>query len=346
MKWVDLSYSAALNDLSALSKAFDLRRLDLEGCKILDKLPEEMNNMTGLVFLNLRGCVMLTSLPKSLKLKSLKTLILSGCSSFKNFELISKNLEFLHLDGTAITNLPETIRSCQKLVLLNLKNCITLVSLPDCLYKLKSLEQLILSGCSKLEQFPEIKENMESLQILLLDGTVLQCGNLSDQKVKPVRMNSLLMLRRLCLSGNDTIDSLQSSITQLNHLKWLDLRYCENLKSLLKLPPNLEYLNAHACESLKTVASPLANLMLTEQVSSSFIFTNCEKLEHSAKNDIIRYAHNRSRLLSDALNRHNKVLSFLCFLKMHVLKFYFPFTEMKVFQYKINVSFYNLAHTN
>lgn len=339
LKWVDLSYSTNLVDLSALSNAFYLRRLNLEGCTVLAKLPEEMKNMKSLVFLNLRGCVMLSSLPEKLDLISLKTLILSGCSNFNKFDLISKNLEFLHLDGTAIERLPSTIINFQKLVVLNLKNCKMLECLPDCLDKLKALEELILSGCSGLRSFPEIKENMENLHILLLDGTsvkelpkmLLHCGNFNDQLVsqRPKQMNCLSMLRRLCLSRNDMICSLQSSISQLYHLNWIDLRYCRNLTSLLTLPPNLQYLNAHACASLKTVASPLALLMPKEQVSSSFIFTNCDKLEHLAKNDIICYAHNKSRLLSDALNRHNKVfllphlqLYFLCFLKMHVLSLF------------------------
>ncbi|XP_010494614.1 PREDICTED: disease resistance protein LAZ5-like [Camelina sativa] len=208
LKWVNLSYSTKLIDLLALSNAFYLQRLNLEGCIILDKLPEEMKNMKSLVFLNLRGCVMLSSLPKNLDLISLKTLILSDCSKFKRFELISKNLEFLHLDGTAIESLPPTIKNFQKLELLNLKNCKMLDSLPDCLDKLKALEELILSGCSGLRGFPEITEGMENLQILLLDGTaitevpnmLLHCGKFSDQVgfQRPPRMNiGLSMLRRL-----------------------------------------------------------------------------------------------------------------------------------------------------
>lgn len=269
-----------------------------------------MENMKSLVFLNLRDCVMLSSLPENLALVSLKTLILSGCSRFTKFELVSKNLEFLHLEGTAIESLPSTIQDFKKLVLLNLKNCKRLESLPNCLEKLKALEELMLSGCFKLKGLPEIREKMENLQILLLDGTSIQCLSVNDHIVnqQPLQMNSLSMLRRLCLSSNDMIYSLQSSISQLYHLKWIDLRYCTNLTSLLTLPPNLQYLNAHACTSLKTVASPLARLMPTDQISSSFIFTNCDKLEHAAKNEIICYAHSKSQLLSDALHRHNKVL--------------------------------------
>ncbi|EOA12833.1 hypothetical protein CARUB_v10025792mg [Capsella rubella] len=320
LKWVDLSYSNKLTDLSALSKAFHLRRLNLEGCTVLDKLPEEMKNMKSLVFLNLRGCTMLSSLPERLDLVSLKTLILSGCSKFINFELISENLEFLHLDGTAIQNLPWAIQNFQKLVLLNLKDCKMLKFLPECLDKLKALEELILSGCGKLTSFPDTKEKMENLQILLLDGTkikelpniLLHSCNFKGQVVlhRSPGMNGLSMLRRLCLSRNEEICSLHSSISQLYHLNWIDLKYCKNLLSIPTLPPNLQCLDAHACNSLKEVASPLALLMPTQKIPCSFIFTNCEKLEQDAKKEIICYAHNKSRMISDALNRHNKGLAF------------------------------------
>ncbi|KAL0760859.1 hypothetical protein Bca101_077009 [Brassica carinata] len=226
LKWVDLSHSTKLTDLSALSKAYDLRRLNLKGCTSLDKLPEEMGNMKQL-------------------------------------------------------------------------------SLPDCLNKLKALEELTLSGCSRLRNFPKIKETMENLQILLLDGTSVE-----KPLQEPLQMNGLSMLRRLCLSRNDMIKSPQPCISELYNLQWMDLRYCTHLTSLLTLPPNLQYLNAHGCISLKTVASPLALHLPTEKGPSSFIFTNCEKLEHVAKNEIICYAHNKTRISSDALNRHNKGLAF------------------------------------
>ncbi|CAN6909648.1 unnamed protein product [Brassica oleracea var. botrytis] len=163
---------------------------------------------------------------------------------------------------------------------------------------------------------------MENLQILLLDGTsikelpstLLHSGNYSIDQVAlqriQLRMTGLSLLRRLCLSRNDKIRSLQSSISQLYHLKWIDSTYCNNLTSLSTLPPNLQCLDAHDCTSLRTVASPLASLLpSTEQVPSSFIFTNCEKLEHVAMNEIMCYAHNKSRLISDALNRQNKRLA-------------------------------------
>ncbi|KAH0869149.1 hypothetical protein HID58_076171 [Brassica napus] len=143
------------------------------------------------------------------------------------------------------------------------------------------------------------------MSILLLDGTSVE-----KPLQEPLQMNGLSMLRRLCLSRNDMIKSPQPCISELYNLQWMDLRYCTHLTSLLTLPPNLQYLNAHGCISLKTVASPLALLLPMEKGPSSFIFTNCETLEHVAKNEIICYAHNKTRISSDALNRHNKGLAF------------------------------------
>lgn len=320
LKWVDLSHSTKLKDLSALWKAESLERLNLEGCTNLKQFPKDEGNMKSLAFLNLRGCTSLSFLPEMENFDCLKTLILSGCTSFKDFQVKSKNLEYLHLDGTDIFGLPQTIEELQRLIVLNLKDCKLLDTLPDCLYKLKALEELILSGCSRLKSFPEIKENMKNLQILLLDGTkimdvpkiLLRSANSQDQMnlQRSPSMSGLSLLRRLCLSRNEKIISLQSSISDLYHLKWIDLKYCTKLQSISMLPPNLQCLDAHDCTSLKTVASPLARPLATEQVPSSFIFTNCEKLEHAAKNEITCYGHNKGRLLSKTLNRHNKVFLF------------------------------------
>ena len=148
MKWVDLSHSSELLDLSALSKAENLRRLNLEGCTSLGQLPVEIQNMKSLVFLNLRGCIRLWSL-REMNLISLKTLILSDCSNLEEFQLISESIEFLHLDGTGIKGLPHTIQKLQRLVMLNLKNCKMLSCLPNCLGNLKALDKLILSGWLK-----------------------------------------------------------------------------------------------------------------------------------------------------------------------------------------------------
>ncbi|CAE6219142.1 unnamed protein product [Arabidopsis arenosa] len=297
LKWVDLNNSRMLQTLSGFSNAPNLLRLNLEGCSSLVCLSEEMGTMESLVFLNLRGCTSLRHLP-DINLSSLRTLILSGCSNLQEFRLISKNLENLYLDGTAIEDLPSDIVKLQRLILLNLKECRRLGSLPECIGKLKALKELILSGCSTLKSFPNVEENMENFRVLLLDGTSI------EEVPKILRgNNSLSFLRRLSLSRNDVISSLGSDISHLYHLKWLDLKYCKKLRSLSTLPPNLQCLDAHGCISLETVTSPLAFLMPMEDIHSMFIFTNCCKLNDAAKNDIASHIRRKCQLISD--DHHN-----------------------------------------
>ncbi|CAH8314914.1 unnamed protein product [Eruca vesicaria subsp. sativa] len=299
LKWVDLSYSRKLSNLSGLLNAESLQRLNLEGCTSLQELPKGLKRMQSLVFLNMRGCTSLRVLP-NINLISLKTLILTNCSSLQTFKVISNNLETLHLEGTAISQLPTTIWKLKRLIVLNLKNCEKLVEVPECLGKLKALQELVLSGCSKLSTFPIPIQNMKSLQILLLDGTDFSTLKVEDlREVRCGMKNGVASLQRLCLSRNDMITNLQDDISLLCHLKLLDLKFCKNLTSIPLLPPNLEILDAHGCEKLKTVATPLAILKHMEKVHSKFIFTNCNSLDQAAKNSITTYARRKSQI--DAL---------------------------------------------
>ncbi|KAJ4913870.1 Disease resistance protein (NBS-LRR class) family [Raphanus sativus] len=284
LKWVDLSHSSKLSKLSGLQNAESLQRLSLEGCTSLQELPREMNRMKRLVFLNMRGCTSLRFLPP-MNLISMKTLILTNCSSLQEFRVISDNLETLKLDGTAIIQLPANMVKLQRLMVLNLKDCITLEAVPECVGKLKALQELVLSGCSKLKTFPIPIENMKCLQILLLDRTAItdmpKISQFNSSKVKDLRqikggLNGLSSLRHLCLSRNDMIINLQVNISQLYHLRMLDVKYCKNLASLPLLPPNLEVLDAHGCEKLKTIATPMALLKAMEQgnVSEALLITS------------------------------------------------------------------------
>lgn len=313
LKWVDLSHSSKLCNLSGLLNAVSLQKLNLEGCTSLEELPREMKRMKSLISLNMRGCTSLRVLPH-MNLISLKTLILTNCSSIQKFQVISDNLETLHLDGTAIGQLPTDMVKLQKLIVLNLKDCKMLGAVPECLGKLRALQELVLSGCSNLKTFAIPIETMKCLQILLLDGTaikempkILRFNNSKVEDIHELRrgMNGLSSLRRLCLSRNDMISNLQININQLYHLKWLDLKCCKNLQSIPLLPPNIEILDAHGCEKLKTVASPMALLKLMERVHSKFIFTNCNNLEQVAKNSITSYAQRKSQL--DAVRCYKEV---------------------------------------
>ncbi|KAF8092033.1 hypothetical protein N665_0427s0013 [Sinapis alba] len=322
LKWLDLNHSSKLRTLSGLSQARKLESINLEGCTELKAVHEELQNMKSLIFLNLRGCTSLKSLPQ-MKLISLKTLILSSCSSLEEFNLVPENLEELYLDGTAIKGLPSTIGNLQKLVLLILKDCKRLTCLPDSIENLKALQKLVLSGCKSFATFPKIKKNMKHLKTLLLDGTAIKemphllkrfdvnqgdpstCSH-CNLREWPHQIYTLSSVQRLCLSRNN-LRSLPDNIRYLYNLKWLDLKYCEQLISLPVIPPNLHWLDAHGCISLENIGSQLALILAeTEHPHSTFTFTNCTKLDQVAKNGIVSYVRRKIQSMSDAIAHQEK----------------------------------------
>ncbi|XP_010439693.1 PREDICTED: disease resistance-like protein CSA1 isoform X2 [Camelina sativa] len=351
LRWVDLSYSKDLLNLSGLLEARKLERLNLECCTSLAKC-SSIQQMDSLVSLNLRDCINLKRLPKSINLKYLKVLILSGCSKLKKFPTISDNIESLYLDGTAIKRVPESIETLRNLAVLNLKKCFRLMGLPDTLCKLKSLKELILSGCSKLESFPDIHEDMGSLEILLIDDTAIKqtprkmcmsnlklfsfggskvqdfrglellpfsgCSQLSDMYLTDCNLyklsdnlSCLSSLQSLCLSKNN-IENLPGSIKKLHHLKSLYLKHCQKLISLPVLPSNLQYLDAHGCISLETVAKPMTLLVIAEKTHSTFVFTDCFKLNRDAQENIVAHTQLKSQILVNGSLQRTSFGTFSC----------------------------------
>ncbi|KAH0854702.1 hypothetical protein HID58_057717 [Brassica napus] len=309
LRWVDLSQSQGLLNLSGMSRAKNLERLDLEGCKSLVLLGSSIEQMNKLIYLNLRECTSLESLPEVINLKSLKTLILSGCSNLQEIRIISENIESLYLDGSTIER------------------------------------ELILFGCSALESLPPIKEEMGCLEILLMDGTSIKqtpetiflsnlkvfsfCGSsiedstelallpfsgnscLSDLYLTncniyklPDNFSSLHSLRSLCLSRNN-IETLPESIEKLHCLLFLDLKHCRRLNSLPVLPPNIQCVDAHGCVSLEKVAKPVTVPLVTERMHTTFIFTDCFKLNRAEQEAIVAQAQLKSQLLARTSLQHN-----------------------------------------
>lgn len=293
-----MNYSKKLNTLAGLGKAQNLQELNLEGCTALKELHVDMENMKCLVSLNLRRCTSLESL-SNIKLISLKTLILSDCSKFKTFQVISDKLEVIYLDGTAIKELPCDIGILHRLVLLNMKGCKKLKRLPDSLGELKALEELILFGCIKLENFPKSGEKLNRLEILLLDETSIE------------EIPKLFSVRRLCLSRNEKISCLPDLVKKFSQLQWLDLKYCKSLTHVPQLPPNLQCLDVRGCSLLKTVAKPLVCSKPMKHINFTFIFTNCNELEQDAKEEIVACAERKCQLLSSARKRCDEVSLFL-----------------------------------
>ncbi|KAL6315390.1 hypothetical protein AAG906_000500 [Vitis piasezkii] len=181
----------------------------------------------------LRECKNLERLPSSIcELKSLTTLFCSGCLRLRSFpEIIEdvENLRELHLDGTAIEELPTSIQYLRGLQYLNLAECTNLVSLPESICNLSSLKILNVSFCTKLEKFPE---NLRSLQCL--EGLHASGLNLSM----------------------DCFSSILAGIIQLSKLRVLELSHCQGLLQVPELPPSLRVLDVHSCTCLESLSSP------------------------------------------------------------------------------------------
>ena len=263
----------------------NLRKLHLDGTAI-QELPSSIQSLKGLQYLNLAYCRDLLSLPETIcYLKSLAFLSCQGCSQLKSFPEIREvmeNLRKLHLDGTAIQELPSSIQSLKGLQYLNLAYCRDLLSLPETICYLKSLAFLSCQGCSQLKSFPEIREDMENLRELYLDRTAIQelpssiqslkglqylnlaycrgllslpeticylkslaflyCQGCSQLKCFPEIREVMENLRKLHLDGT-AIQELPSSIQSLKGLQYLNLAYC---RDLLSLPKTICYLKSLA----------------------------------------------------------------------------------------------------
>ena len=143
----------------------------------IEELLSSIGHLTGLVFLDLKWCKNLKSLPTSIcKLKSLEYLFLSGCSKLESFPEMMENMDNLKellLDGTPIEVLPSSIERLKGLILLNLRKCKNLVSLSNGMSNLTSLEKLIVSGCSQLNNLPRNIGCLQRLAQLHADGTAI-----------------------------------------------------------------------------------------------------------------------------------------------------------------------------
>ncbi|XP_062001457.1 disease resistance protein RUN1-like isoform X2 [Rosa rugosa] len=304
LKILNLSGCLSLEKFPEISVILkELSELCLDDTAI-EELPSSINNLTGLVTLNLRGCKKLKILPSSIHLKSLKHFYLSGCSNLENFPEISEVMKLpqLYLDETAIKELPSSIDRLQGLEMLSMRNCRSLLCLPNTICNLANLTELYLTGCSALSNLPENLGNLEFLRdlevegsgitqlpfsILLLKFETLSCAGckgmmapFSSWSSSVQEYSSYSELRR------NNFESLPATMNQLVRLTRLNVEACKSLKSIPELSSSIQYIDAHDCTALHTVSKP--KLKPQQQTHHSFTFSNCLQLvQTNLFNDIV-----------------------------------------------------------
>ncbi|XP_037494417.1 disease resistance protein RUN1 [Jatropha curcas] len=246
-------------DFSKLSN--DLRCLYWHGCP--QDLPSKFYPV-NLVELNM-SYSSITKLPTESKcFDNLRFIKLSHCQKLTmtpDFYGVQK-LEILILEGCkSLIQVHPSLGSLKSLRLLNLKDCSLLQSFPSELRTI-SLEILILSGCSLLNKFPEIKDNMEILSELFLDDTAIQA--------LPSSIEKLTGLVLLSAKNCKYLWDLPTSIGHLKHLKSTYFSGCPNHYTLLKELQCLENLEELYLDKVTIKNPPLPICSFTKLKVLSF----------------------------------------------------------------------------
>ncbi|KAL8128283.1 hypothetical protein AgCh_015022 [Apium graveolens] len=257
LKKIDASGTAIEKLPDSITKLKGLITLELIGCKKLRKLPQDIGNMpdsfgglVNLVVLDLSFCKKLRNLPNSIcKLKLLKQLYLGGCSNLEQLpEQLGKmqRLEWLNAADTAIEQVPDSIGLLGSLKWLNFRDCEKLKFVPESIWNLTSVENLWLhpGEKGKISLSTSVKD-MNKLWDLSLHCNVRLC--------LPMIL-CFPSLQRLTLTDEGPILSSAKpfSLSKLFNLQSLTLDNCTSLgSSLPELPLNLRNLNIYNHTSLE-----------------------------------------------------------------------------------------------
>ena len=236
----------------------NLERLELAGCEKLVKLTEL--GAPNLGYLKLSECKNLVILPIQLRLKSLDTFYLNGCSSlekFPNFHLEMECLETLDLEGSGIREVPSSIEHLTTLQYLNLFECKNLGDLPDSIYKLQQLRGLV-TPTAKLRPTCDSFDgssgygfvNLTRLDFYRYEGIIEL-----DLLMKP---DYFPALEDLNLSYTNIV-TIPESISRFPRLKQLRATNCKLLREIQGLPQSMEWVAVDGSMLLNTSPSGLFN---------------------------------------------------------------------------------------
>ncbi|KAG2329238.1 hypothetical protein Bca4012_021125 [Brassica carinata] len=306
-----LSGSENLIEMSDLSKATNLEKLQLKDCYSLVKLSSSIPHPNKLRKLDLRNCRNLETIPTGMNINSLEDLDLYGCSMLRTFPQISTNIVDLCLDETAIEEIPSNLHmgnlrleklsylSMRKLkskklwervqpltpimamlssslVFLYLSDIPTLVELPSSFENLHQLWVLEIKNCVNLETLPT-GINLRDLNRLNLIG----CSRLRTFPDISTNIEWLYL-------SETAIEEVPCWIDKFSKLEILVMKGCNNLECV-----NLDifehmlglHVNFSDCRELTGVGWSDSPTRVVDNFERRYIkidFTNCFNLDHEA----------------------------------------------------------------
>ncbi|ESQ46798.1 hypothetical protein EUTSA_v10028296mg, partial [Eutrema salsugineum] len=244
----------------------------------LEKLWRGIQPLTNLKEIDLGYSKNLIEIPDLSKATSLKTLILTSC--------------------TSLVELPSSIRNLHKLKKLMMMGCAKLQVVPTNI-NLASLEEVDMSDCSRLTSYPDISMNIKDLDVgntkLEVHSSIverlprlewLRIGSRNLKRLTHVPEN----VTHLDLS-NSGIVKIPDCVMGLSRLESLFVFKCRKLVSLQGLPPSLKYMDATDCGSLERVSfyfnDTMKDLMFQYPIRE-LMFQNCLKLDEESRRAIIQ----------------------------------------------------------
>ncbi|KAL2458362.1 putative disease resistance protein [Abeliophyllum distichum] len=238
--------------------------LEIEDCASLESLP---CNITSCRDLSIRNC------------PSLKMTTLEDCST---------SLEKLTIQSWVnlnLTNLMGSFHNYSSLTRLIIYDCDGLESFPQGGLPIPNLRYLQIRGCRNLRFFPDLMEQLLYLEEL----DVRDCPSLTGyfhQRNIPQGGLPIPNLRRLLISGCQSLRSLPYRLEQLLSLEYLHVFDCLSLTGYFhqqNIPPNLTFLLIIKC-GVKSLGE-LDLLKLTSLESFNLVGVYPELVSFSNDND-------------------------------------------------------------
>lgn len=242
LKIDNCEYLTHISDVSCLP---NLEKISFKNCNRLTKVHDSIGFLSQLQILNAADCNKLMSFPP-LKLKSLRKLKLSGCTSLKKFpEILGKmeNIKKIILRKTGIEELPFSFNNLTGLTDLTIEGC-GILKLPTSILMMSNLFEVTVSGYTQLLSKPDDKLS----STLSANVNVLRL-NASNDEFLTIALMWFSNVETLHLS-NSNIKILPESLKKCLSIKCIDLDDCKTLEEIRGIPPNLEELSALWCKSL------------------------------------------------------------------------------------------------